>query len=715
MNLLRLIAAALWAASAAAAAQNLAVVPGDLPAAAAPAPAPGAPGDGTAEAGENGPPRIEAAVPLLEGAWRTDTEKRALRLRLPPPRGMITDRHGNPLAQMKVVFQAAINFPLLRDASDADILAYARRHFARAGRVARTAWDLPDETILNHYRNRRWLPLPFTPVLSDEQAAKLRELDKNEVFLHASYQRFYPQGSVAAHLVGYVGRIGWFPTGPAENGDPAWENVEGRFGLELTMDKHLVGREGQMSVMFDNDGSLMFEELDRKPVAGHTVVTTIDLNMQKRAEGVLSRGAKRGAFVVLDANTGEVLAMASWPTFDPNAFIPGISTEDYARLKEDKAKPMLCRAFQSRYPPASTYKIPVALAALESGTITPDTTLPGPPSLAVGNRVFNNWNKNHEGNINAATAITRSCNTWFYQVALKMGGDPLIDMAARLGFGHATGLPLQGETAGFVPDHAWAKRSMGTERLIGGSLANIAIGQGAVLSSPLQVARAMAAVGNGGTLPGVSLVKQIQDVRHNVVERIRPPAMPTGISQTSLETLVKGMDDVVNSGSGTARSARIKAAHLAGKTGTGQWKPTISQNVAWFAGFVPAEKPRYAFAILYEGNPGEKVSGGRSAAPMAAEFFGPLIEAEVKAEKQLVASEKNKAIEEALRSAEEGARERAAAESAAGRGGDRETQQAVDEVLRGIRVPVAPARPVQEPPPAPPEKKPGFFKRLFGG
>ena len=264
-----------------------------------------------------------------------------------------------------------------------------------------------------------------------------------------------------------------------------------------------------------------------------------------------------------------------------------------------------------------------------------------------------------------------------------------------------------------MPDHAWAKRNIGTDRLVGGSLANFAIGQGALSVTPLQMAHAMAAVGNGAELPPVRLIKQIQDVRHNVLSSPMAAGRPLPFKTSDIEVIREGMDQVVNSDFGTGKSARVKAAKLGGKTGTGQWVVAKDQYVAWFAGLVPIDKPRYAFAILYEGNPGEKVSGGRCAAPLAGEFFGPLMDAEVKAEKELLGDAKSQAIEQAMLEAESAAQERATAESAAGGASD-ETREAVDEVLRDIRVPVVKAQPAPEPAPEQPVKK-GFFKRLFGG
>jgi penicillin-binding protein 2 len=244
---------------------------------------------------EEAPP-VREAREVLEAQWKTNTHARALRLRIPAPRGLITDRHGRPLAQNRVVRQMAINFPLLRNATDAEILAFARRQFASAGTAVGQNWDLEDKVILNHYQNRRWLPLTFTPILTEEQEKKLEPLKSEHLFLHASYQRFYPQGNSAAHIVGYVGKVGWFPTGPAENGDPLWEDSEGRAGLELTMDKELKGKEGGLSALFGADGSRISWEVETKPVPGHTVVTTIDLAMQKRVESILAQNSRRGAY-----------------------------------------------------------------------------------------------------------------------------------------------------------------------------------------------------------------------------------------------------------------------------------------------------------------------------------------------------------------------------------------------------------------------------------
>ncbi|MEM8955220.1 MAG: penicillin-binding transpeptidase domain-containing protein, partial [Verrucomicrobiota bacterium] len=253
----------------------------------------------------------------------------------------------------------------------------------------------------------------------------------------------------------------------------------------------------------------------------------------------------------------------------------------------------------------------------------PETQLDGPASLKIGNRYFKNWNRRGEGKMDVAGAIMRSCNTWFYRAAMETGSQPLSDMAHQLGFGRTTGLPLAAVPSGFVPTEESSRERSG-HGLTHGYLANMSIGQGDVSASPLQVARMMAAVGNGGRIPALRLVRQIQSSSTNEIVRVYPEgaARPLGLEASSLEAVVKGMVAVVHSRYGTGGRAAIYHGQMAGKTGTGQWgNPAEKKYVAWFAGFVPVDDPRYAFAALYEGRPGEYLSGGKRAAPMVRSFF----------------------------------------------------------------------------------------------
>jgi len=293
-------------------------------------------------------------------------------------------------------------------------------------------------------------------------------------------------------------------------------------------------------------------------------------------------------------------------------------------LKEDPAAPLFGRAFQSAYPPASAFKPIVALTALNNGTVTKSSEIYCPAAIRIGNHTFNNWSKTAEGSIDVRRALARSCNPWFYQVGIDVGPTAFLSLARRLGFGERSGLPLMGETPGLVPNDEWMLKNE-KRRILDGDTANMSIGQGSLLASPLQVAQAMAGIANGGALPRLQLIMQIQDPRGRVIKATVPERRNwLGLDPKAVEIVREGMNDVVDSGYGTGRSGSLSYTDLCGKTGTAQWNKTRNQRLAWFAGFLPKDNPRYAFAVLYEGRPGEAVSGGKTAAPMVRAFFEPI-------------------------------------------------------------------------------------------
>ena len=564
----------------------------------------------------------ELANALMGAAWETRPDARSLHLKVPAPRGQIVDRFGDPFAQNKIGFFLAVQLPARVDMPDAEVLALARAGFEVARRRLGKDWSLTDDEILNHHRNRRWLPLLFSPMLTSSQVSMMEGKVGGSLLLFPTYQRHYPQGNSACHMIGYSGRKARASRQMLVSGEPLYPLSEGRDGLELTFDDYLQGRPGEVHSLFDNDGRKILVEQVADPEPGGTVVMTLDMQMQKLAESTLRRYCRRGALVVLDVQSGDVLAMASNPTFDPNTFVPGIGKENFTKLQEDKNLPLFARAFRGVYPPASTFKVSVALAALEAEVVDRRTTFDCPGRLKVGNRYFHNWNRSGEGRMGVVGALMRSCNTWFYRVGLETGADKVSSMAFRLGFGEETGLPLKAEAAGFIPTNQSMMFRYGYG-LKSGHLANVSIGQGHMLATPLQVAQMMAGVGNRRALPQVRLVRQVQDNNGEVIKHF--PVQDRhliNVSDEYLDLVTRGMIEVVNGGRGTARSAANSYHTVAGKTGTGQWGPgSKRQYVAWFAGFVPAENPRYAFAALYEGSPGETLSGGRKAAPMISSFF----------------------------------------------------------------------------------------------
>ncbi len=569
------------------------------------------------------PAQTEGLPSASDGSILSRKDARTITLKIPPPRGQIVDREGEPLAQNEVAYQVALQFEQFQDVEREYVVNWARTRLARIEGKLKGFTAKTDEELYDHYRHRRWLPLYVGGQLRAEEANKIEPMLGKGLVLQPVYRRIYPQDTLAAHIIGYSGSVGKLPTGPINYNEPLWEESEGRAGLEKIFDRELTGIPGMKRLLFDEKGNKLIEEQVKRPRPGGTIVTTLNLKWQKLAESVLKKGCERGAFVVIDVVTGEVLVMASRPSFDLNRFIPGIGEEDFRALQDEPGTPLFGRAFQSSYPPASAYKPVVALAALNAGVVTERSTVYSPASIRIGNHTFRNWSKTPEGDIDVRRALARSCNTWFYQVGIDTGAEVFLSLSRRLGMGEKSGLPLIGETAGLVPSDEWMMKKE-HRRILNGDTANMSIGQGSLLASPLQVAQMMAGIGNGGALPKLSLVSQIQDTRGRVVRAVKPERKNwLGVDPVSVEIVRDGMRDVVSGGTGT--SGNLSFTTLAGKTGTAQWgPPSLNQRLAWFAGFLPHDNPRYAFAVLYEGKPGQTVSGGRMAAPMVRNFFEPL-------------------------------------------------------------------------------------------
>ena len=564
---------------------------------------------------EQGPSADDASI-FSEGMARTMT------LSVPAPRGLILDREGFPLAQTKMAYHLALDFTAYEGPAEAETaVAWAQDRIAEANALVNGDQQYSDKKLANYYRNRRWLPRKISQIFSESKAKELEERLPTGLTLLPVYLRYYPEKSVGAHLIGYVGAQTVLPSGPINEGDPLFQSVMGKSGFEMIFDQKLRGVPGLKKILFDKNGTKVLDEPIRRPRPGGNVITTIDLDWQRYAERVLREGSKRGAFVVIDIQTGEVLVMASRPTFDLNEFVPYITNERYKELSEDPAAPLFGRAYQSAYPPASTFKPVVSLAAINTGAIRYDQKFDCPYKIKIGNIWMRNHSPGPQGWVDAKRALAKSINPWFYQVGIETGPQAFLSVGRRLGYGSKTGLPLLGETAGVAPSPDYIMKETGRPAT-DGDTANLSIGQGLMEASPLQVAQSMAAIGNGSVLMDLQLVRQIQDFHGRVIEA------PTfkkrndlRLSDIALKTTREGMRDVVHAPYGTGQRADLGFTIMCGKTGTAQWKPKKNQNLAWFAGFFPFDNPRYAFAVVYEGVPGENVSGGQKAAPMVKRFF----------------------------------------------------------------------------------------------
>src|SRR5438067_1643528 len=563
-------------------------------------------------------PSEEAIIPTFE----TQKLARTYILDVPAPRGQITDRNGVPLAQNRLSYNLAINFPTPLEFSDTQALSFAREKIEKAEKLIGRTLRMSDEAILRHYRNRGIMPLEIGQNLSQAEYEEVKDNLPAGMVVRPVYVRTYPNGKLAGQIIGYTGKTGRNPDGIVDNHETLWPETEGREGLEQTFNGMLTGKHGEYKLTFDKDGRKTSEKLVTPPEPGYNVVTTLDLRVQQLAEKALEAKAKRGAIVIIDPNTGDILALASWPTYDPNLFVPSISAEQLKSLQDDPNIPLLPRAYRSSYPPGSTFKVAVGIAALEAHAVYPDDQYQCVPAIQVGNVTFHNWKKSNRGALNFVQALTESCDTWFYQVGIKTGSGPIIDWSLSLGFGAKCGIPLRGEVEGRIPTDEYMKATHG-RKILNGDIANMSIGQGDILVTPLQMAQAIAIIANGGTFYQTRLVQQVQTVENEIVSAYQVRAKRTlEVSPQTMDQVRTGMIDVVNGANGTAHQASLDAVEVAGKTGTAQWGPKNKERTAaWFSGFLPADQPRYAFAAVYEGDVGSKVHGGSAAAPMIADVF----------------------------------------------------------------------------------------------
>lgn len=453
--------------------------------------------------------------------------------------------------------------------------------------------------------------------LSWEDVARVEahQLDLPGVNLFVFPRRSYPQGTAGAHLVGYIGEINTEELGRLKKEEYRMGDEVGRFGAERVWEAYLRGQSGGQQLEVDALGRRLRVLQEVEEIPGYDLILTLDLNLQKKATEVLE--GKEGAIVAVDLRDGAILAMVSSPSFDPNDFAKGISVEEWQTLTGDRRHPLSNRALNGQYPPGSTFKIVLAAAALEEGVITPTTKFFDPGGLAFGNRVFRCWKKGGHGWVDLHKAIVESCDVYFYHVGQKLGVDRIARYARAFGLGSKTGIALEHEKEGLIPDSEWKRKRFGHPWFPGETL-SLAIGQGYVLATPLQMAMMIGAVANGGTLYRPWYLKRVQTKDGVAVQEFHPEIVGhLPLRSSTLEILHTALKDVVESGLGTGGQARIEGIPLAGKTGTaqvveGQGRSYETRDHAWFIAYGPADKPEIAVAALVE----HGGHGGSAAAPM---------------------------------------------------------------------------------------------------
>jgi len=463
-------------------------------------------------------------------------------------------------------------------------------------------------------------------------AVETHQLELPGVSLRARPRRNYSDGPMAAHVLGYLGEINQRQLKLLKDQGYVLGDEIGQYGLERRWEELLRGQSGGQQVEVDALGRRVRVLHEVTDVPGYTVHLTLDRQLQETAYEALK--GKEGTIVALDVHSGAILALASTPAFDPNTFARGIKADEWSGLIKDQLRPLSNRATQGQYPPGSTFKIVMSIAGLEEGVIQPESFIQDPGFYSFGNRSFRDWKKGGHGAVNLHKAIVESCDTYFYQLGPKLGIDRIAKWANAFGLGEKTGIALDDERSGTIPSTEW-KRKRYRQPWFPGETVSVAIGQGYVTVTPLQLANMMAAVANGGKLYRPYVVNKVESVDGATVREYGPELIRTiELKPDTLKRVRAALADVVSAPHGTGAAARSEVVSIAGKTGTAQvvemkggYVKTeqlayFNRDHAWFVSYAPVENPEVAIAVLVE----HGGHGGDAAAPMAKKVFEKFIE-----------------------------------------------------------------------------------------
>jgi len=577
---------------------------------------------------------------LLFGFWRLQVvheahyielaeNNRRRNLVVRAPRGLITDRNGLLLAANRPAFNVAI---VREEVEDRDETLQW---------LAAVLGETPE--VLSERLDARRVGIPvFQPVVIADDidqalvaAIEARSLEHPGVIIRAEHKRQYPKGVVAAHVLGQVGEINRAQLDAWEPGRYRSGDIVGKNGIERVYNGALAGRAGDQQIQVNSAGRTVRVVNQVPPTPGNALTLTLDLPLQQHAEALLE--GKKGAIVVLDVKTGGVLALASAPTYDPNMFARRFSTDEWAALNSDPARPLQNRALQSSFPPGSTFKLLVAIAGLENNAITPQTTV----TCTGGGNYFGQYRRCNavHGTVALQSAIGRSCNVYFYNIGEKIGRERMLEVAQRYGFGQPTGIDLLDERGGILPTDEWVAQRPGADNgnWWPGETIGLAIGQGPIDVTPLQLAHAVATLAGGRAITPHLVVAE-EDPTGRPMPVATPGSVDVNLNPAHRDALLRGMSAAVNQ-LGSARRAQSDEVEIGGKTGsaqvasldaTGPEEGRLEQlrTHAWFVGVAPVDDPQLAVAVFIENGGG----GGVAAAPLGGEllaaYFARLAEAQ---------------------------------------------------------------------------------------
>ena len=527
------------------------------------------------------------------------------------PRGEIVDRNGKLIAGCRQSFSiCAVPRSILKNGREIRILS----------RIIEMDEDLIRTKLKPTARSYR-----PTAIVRDADFATLSAVeeafaDLPDVMVIAEPVRSYPGGRYFGHMLGYVGEVTREEI-EASPANYASGDFIGKAGIEKQYDIYLKGRDGRRYVKFTPGGGTSPIEVEdpprRSPRPGMRIFLHADASLQQLADELLD--GRRGCILAIDVRTGGILVMASSPSFDPNLFAVGISTDDWKEIIESEAKPLINRTIQSTYPPGSTYKIVTAGMALEEGVLTAGTRFEScRGSYRFGNRTFACWKEEGHGVVDLLDAIKVSCDVYFYQLGERLSADMFGLYADKWRLDERTGVDLPGETRGLVPDGAYYDKTYGRGKWTKGIMLNLSIGQGELLLTPLELLCFVCGVANRGVYHVPRCVERAE--AGETVQRFQGDPVGLGISESTLETLRKSMLRVVESEQGTGRTARVPGVQVAGKTGTSQ--NPHGDDHASFVCFAPFDDPEIAVYVLLENAGHGSTNAGPPARRLLMEYFG---------------------------------------------------------------------------------------------
>jgi penicillin-binding protein 2 len=553
-------------------------------------------------------------------SYRIKSENNRIRLQdVPPFRGTIVDRNGDLIVDNRASFDL---FVVPEEIYSPGELSSSLEELI--GLAAKTVQD----KLATEGRVAPFRPLLIKRNLTREELAIVETnlFNLPGTMIQVKPQRRYMYNELASHVIGYLGEINETQLNSGEYPDAKPADLIGKFGVERKWQKYLNGLRGGEQVEVDANGRRLKVLARKAPTSGYNLGLTIDKNLQLVAEKNLKN--KAGAIVAMNPNTGEILAMASSPAFDPNLFLQGVDKAQWTNMISGKDHPLQNRAIAGQYPPGSTFKIVMALAGLEEGVIDPNEELFCGGSFAMGSHIHRCWRKQGHGRVNLHRALVESCDVYFYKLGKRLGVDRIAHYAKMCGLGRSSEFELGSDKEGLIPTSQWKLKRFGIPWQPGETI-SVAIGQGYVLATPLQMAGLMSAVFNGGTLYQPSVIRWVGNENNKVYEFSPKVIGRLNVKEQNLEIIRKALVDVVNGPGGTGSKAKIKGFLVAGKTGTAQVielgkEKGLSKDLAseladhaWFVAIGPADKPGLAVAVLME----HGGHGGSEAAPVARELF----------------------------------------------------------------------------------------------